>query len=256
MVSNNSLAIKLFCTYLLCAALGSLLIQKITHIDVSELTTDDVDYLELVHTPSEQIDALLAFAANPIEIESEDLTGIKSIVLNKRKRAARRLERQIARQNAPILAAAAKAPRLPVVYQAVFDSLQTTDTRSDLVTEAKKHLGLHYVWGGTTPKGFDCSGFTSYVLAKKGIQIARSSRYQAEQGASIDLKNVKTGDLIFFSKYGKGGTITHVAMVVDNKKDGVYIIHSTRRGIVVDNLTKCSYWSPKVCHAKDMLSRG
>ncbi len=51
------------------------------------------------------------------------------------------------------------------------------------------------------------------------------------------MKKVKSGDLMFFSKHGKGGRVTHVAMVVDNSKDGIHVIHATRRGVVVDNLT-------------------
>lgn len=261
MVSKNSATIKALCTYFLSAALGSLLIQKTvtvptnlledTNTPTTEIATAD---LEAISTPIDEFEALLAVATfdlDNIQIESSDLTGLKKVVKDKR----RVEERRQARRQAPMLAAI-KAPRLPVIYQNVFDSLQTTDARAAIIAEAKKYLGLRYIWGGTTPKGFDCSGFTSYVLAKNGVKIARSSRYQAQQGNAIDLKKVKTGDLIFFSKFGKGGTITHVAMVVDNKEDGVYVIHSTRRGIVVDNLTKCNYWRPKIQYAKDVLSRG
>jgi cell wall-associated NlpC family hydrolase len=262
MVSKNSTAIKALCTYFLSAALGSLLIQKTITVPTSlstedtaiEIASDEFD-LEDITTPVDEFEALLAVATydlDNIDIENDDLTGIKKVIQDRR----RVEERRQARRQAPVLAAVTKAPRLPIIYKNIFDSLQTTDARAAIIAEAKKYLGLRYIWGGTTPKGFDCSGFTSYVLAKNGVNIARSSRYQAQQGNAVDLKKVKTGDLVFFSKFGKGGTITHVAMVVDNKEDGVYVIHSTRRGIVVDNLTKCNYWRPKVQYAKDMLSRG
>jgi len=187
----------------------------------------------------------------PIIIDHHDITGLKRIVRSKRKRDARKAQRATAGfVPAKLIASVA------VSYNAIFDGLTTSETRSNIIREAKKYLGLRYIWGGTTPKGFDCSGFTSYVLAQKGVGVARSSRYQARQGEAVDIENAKTGDLVFFSKYGKGGRVTHVAMVVDNKKDGVYVIHATNRGIVVDNLTESSYWKPKMLYAKDVIGRG
>ncbi|MFT5646484.1 MAG: cell wall-associated NlpC family hydrolase [Aureispira sp.] len=194
---------------------------------------------------------------SPILIDHSDITGLKRIVLNRRKRNKRKANATLRRSRNRNLAFAGSAniPTKAIAYDAIFDSLSTSGVRGNIIEEAKKYLGLKYIWGGTTPKGFDCSGFTSYVMAKKGVGIARSSRYQARQGKDIDISSAKTGDLVFFSKYGKGGRVTHVAMVVDNKKDGVYIIHSTRRGIVVDNLSESSYWSPKALYAKDVISK-
>lgn len=193
----------------------------------------------------------------PILIDHSDITGLKRIVLNRRKRNERKANRSRNRNSNTNLdfAGPADIPNTPIAYNAIFDSLSASGVRGNIIEEAKKYLGLKYIWGGTTPKGFDCSGFTSYVMAKKGVGIARSSRYQARQGKDIDISSAKTGDLVFFSKFGKGGRVTHVAMVVDNKKDGVYIIHSTRRGIVVDNLSESSYWNPKALYAKDVISK-
>ena len=192
-----------------------------------------------------------ALEAPIIVIDHNDLTGLKRVVKTKRRRNARRN-----RTATPTFVPATISPTLAVSYNALFDSLKTTETRSYIIAEAKKHLGLRYRRGGATPKGFDCSGFTSYVLAQKGVGVSRSSQYQSQQGQTIDLKNAKTGDLVFFSKYGKGGRVTHVAMVVDNKKEGLFVIHSTNRGIVVDNLMESSYWKPKMLYAKDVINRG
>lgn len=198
-------------------------------------------------------DETLIEEITPILIDHSDITGLKRIVLNRRKRSERKATSNT--RNLDFAGPAENVPSTPVAYHAIFDSLSTSGVRGNIIEEAKKYLGLKYIWGGTTPKGFDCSGFTSYVMAQKGVGIARSSRYQAQQGKDIDISNAKTGDLVFFSKYGKGGRVTHVAMVVDNKKDGVYIIHSTRRGIVVDNLSESSYWKPKALYAKDVISK-
>jgi len=188
----------------------------------------------------------------PILIDHSDITGLKRIVLNRRKRNERKANAATRNLN---FVGPTNIPNTPIAYHAIFDSLSASGVRGNIIEEAKKYLGLKYIWGGTTPRGFDCSGFTSYVMAQKGVGIARSSRYQARQGKDIDISNAKTGDLVFFSKFGKGGRVTHVAMVVDNKEDGVYIIHSTRRGIVVDNLSESSYWKPKALYAKDVISK-
>lgn len=211
------------------------------------LSSEEQDLIEEDEMAEEEI---LVEEIAPIIIDHSDITGLKRIVLNKRKRNARKANRSNLDFAGP-----ANVPSKPIAYNAIFDSLSASGVRGNIIEEAKKYLGLKYIWGGTTPKGFDCSGFTSYVMKKKGVGIARSSRYQARQGKDIDIKNAKTGDLVFFSKYGKGGRVTHVAMVVDNKDDGVYIIHSTRRGIVVDNLSESSYWKPKALYAKDVISK-
>lgn len=225
----------------------------------------------LVYAPAEaslealptDLTVLLADEAIPeIIIEHRDITGLKREILSKRRRDERRVERASRPRPVPShlpeaeLDEAALAALVPVAYHEIFDSLSAAGVRGTVIAEAKKYLGLRYIWGGSTPKGFDCSGFTAYVLAQKGVGIARSSRYQAQQGTPVDLNKAQTGDLVFFSKFGKGGRVTHVAMVVDNKEDGVYIIHSTRRGIVVDNLSESKYWKPKVLYAKDVISKG
>lgn len=80
-----------------------------------------------------------------------------------------------------------------------------------LVVYAAKFLGVPYVWGGTTPRGFDCSGFTKYVYAHFGIRLNRVSRDQAKQGTYVSRKDLRPGDLMFF-----GSPIHHVAIYVGN----------------------------------------
>lgn len=271
--TQNSVA-RLIGAYFFFLLGTQLVLQTTFFIGIRPTTALITPATPLVYAPTDKkpealptdLTILLADETIPeIIIEHRDITGLKREVLSKRRRDARRAER--AARPRPQLAAASHLPEaeldnealaalVPVSYHEVFDSLSAAGVRGTVITEAKKHLGLKYIWGGSTPKGFDCSGFTAYVLAQKGVGIARSSRYQAQQGTPVDLKNAQTGDLVFFSKFGKGGRVTHVAMVVDNKKDGVYIIHSTRRGIVVDNLSESKYWKPKVLYAKDVISKG
>ncbi len=124
--------------------------------------------------------------------------------------------------------------------------------RQDLIKTAKQNLGIKYKYGGNTPKtGFDCSGFTKYVFAKKGINLPRVSREQAKVGRRVNLRYVDKGDLIFFGKRGK---VSHVAIVSENKKGNIYVIHSTSsKGVKIDNISTSKYWKPRILFARNVL---
>jgi cell wall-associated NlpC family hydrolase len=94
-----------------------------------------------------------------------------------------------------------------------------------LLSTADNYLGVPYVWGGTTPTGFDCSGFTQYVFAKQGVRLPRTSREQAQvgQALSAEWRAVAPGDLVMFSE---SGPISHVAIYAGHNR----IIHSSSSG--------------------------
>lgn len=95
-----------------------------------------------------------------------------------------------------------------------------------LVDTAKKYLGVRYVWGGTSPSGFDCSGLVQYVCNKNGISVSRTSRDQFHNGVAVSKSNLQPGDLVFFAK---NGTIHHVGIYVGNGN----MIHAPQTGDVV-----------------------
>lgn len=68
---------------------------------------------------------------------------------------------------------------------------------STIVSIAARYVGVPYVYGGTTPDGFDCSGFTSYVYAQVGINLPRTSSDQAAGGTQVSRANAQPGDLIY-----------------------------------------------------------
>ena len=107
-----------------------------------------------------------------------------------------------------------------------------------LVNDALKYVGTKYVFGGSKPGGFDCSGFVSYVFQKHGISLPRVSTDQASAGKRVGLGNAKKGDLIFFKGSNlRDRKIGHVGIVVSNKNEPVQFVHaSTSRGVVVSNL--------------------
>jgi Cell wall-associated hydrolases (invasion-associated proteins) len=124
--------------------------------------------------------------------------------------------------------------------------------RQDITGYAQNYLGLRYRKAGHSPKtGFDCSGFTNFVLAEFGVSVSSSSSTQSRQGLKISLNDVQPGDLIFF---GPKGRIQHVAMVVEKTAEGIFCVHSTcSRGIVVENISTSKYWKPKILFARDVI---
>jgi cell wall-associated NlpC family hydrolase len=116
---------------------------------------------------------------------------------------------------------------------------QTTEFGNLIVNTAKQYLGTPYVRGGTTPNGFDCSGFVYYVFNKAGYKLSRSMQEQYNTGTPISKKNLKPGDLVFF-KNTSGKGMSHVGIYVG---DGQFI-HSPRTGKVVSySKLNSSYWS-------------
>ena len=78
-------------------------------------------------------------------------------------------------------------------------------TAAQVVSTAEQYLGVPYLWGGTTPQGFDCSGFVQYVYAELGISLPRTSEEQATVGTPVpSLAQARPGDLVFFA--GSDGT--------------------------------------------------
>jgi hypothetical protein len=74
--------------------------------------------------------------------------------------------------------------------------VDNTSNGDKVVAYAKNFLGTPYAWGGTTPKGFDCSGFTQYVYNKFGTSIGRTTHNQINSGTAVSRDNLKAGDLV------------------------------------------------------------
>lgn len=83
-----------------------------------------------------------------------------------------------------------------------------------IVASGKKYIGTPYVWGGETPEGFDCSGFTQYVMKRNGIDIPRTAAEQFAAGIPVAKKNLQVGDLVFFTTYKPGAS--HVGFYMGN----------------------------------------
>jgi len=110
-----------------------------------------------------------------------------------------------------------------------------------ILETAYNYLGVRYRYGGTTPEGFDCSGFVRYVFSENGIKLGRSSRDQALAGTHVPLSALKPGDLIFFSMHSRRHhRIDHVGLYIG---DGQFIhaASSRSRQIMISDLKSVHY---------------
>ncbi|MCM1152417.1 MAG: C40 family peptidase [Muribaculum sp.] len=108
---------------------------------------------------------------------------------------------------------------------------------NDLLKEANRHIGKPYVHGAKGPSQFDCSGFTSYVYKQLGYTISPGSRIQYTQGKQVDRRDLRKGDLVFFTSPRSGKAVGHVGIVVnaDNEKGTFSFIHASLRGVKISN---------------------
>jgi gamma-D-glutamyl-L-lysine dipeptidyl-peptidase len=94
-------------------------------------------------------------------------------------------------------------------------------TPENIETVAKSLIGIPYLWGGTSPKGMDCSGFTKTVFRLNGLELSRDADQQADGGQVVDkgsdFENLKKGDLLFFGRSGSADRPEHISHV------GIYL---------------------------------
>lgn len=91
-----------------------------------------------------------------------------------------------------------------------------TGVRSQLVKYAKQFLGTPYVWGGSAPGGFDCSGLVQYVAKKFGLSLPRVSYQQANYGTRTAIKSLQAGDLVAWDENSRNNGADHIAFYIGN----------------------------------------
>ena len=120
------------------------------------------------------------------------------------------------------------------------DNPAATVSGSEIVSLAQQYLGVPYVYGGSSPSGFDCSGFTMYIFAQVGVKLPHGATSQLSYGASVSRSELQPGDLVFFQDYG--AVASHVGIYIG----GDQFIHASSsyyngHCVVISSLTESYY---------------
>jgi cell wall-associated NlpC family hydrolase len=155
---------------------------------------------------------------------------------------------------AALLPAAASAPRLlpgsPVALDRgslnrVLPLPPAERPGMPVVAFARRWLGVPYRWGGSTPAGFDCSGFTSYVWRRFGVRLPHNAAAQFSAGVPVPRSRLRPGDLLFFSGLG------HVGLYVGSGR----MIHSPQSGSSVEIVSLAKRYGGRLVGARRVVSR-
>ncbi|UQD51854.1 peptidoglycan endopeptidase [Bacillus methanolicus] len=111
-----------------------------------------------------------------------------------------------------------------------------------LIAEAKKYIGVPYAWGGSTPSGFDCSGYLNYVYKKVGISIPRT--VASIWNATKKVSSPRVGDIVFFETNNNGPS--HAGIYLGNNK---FIHAGSSTGVTISDKNS-SYWGPRYIGAR------
>jgi len=118
-----------------------------------------------------------------------------------------------------------------------------------VIENGRQYLGRPYKF--RNPKGdiMDCSGFVGYIYSLEGVKLPRTSRQMSSMTARVPIAQVQKGDLLFFSGTSASSrTVGHVSMVVDTTGGQIKMIHSSSRGVVIDNYPT-KYYAKRFMHA-------
>lgn len=137
---------------------------------------------------------------------------------------------------------------LVITTLAPMERTQASTTKDSIVSHARDQLGVPYRFGGTTPSGFDCSGFIGYVFNKVGVSLPRTAAAQYRAGVAVSKSNLEVGDLVFFETYKPGPS--HSGIYIGDDR---FIHASSSRGITISNVNDPYYWNDRYLGARRVL---
>ena len=124
-----------------------------------------------------------------------------------------------------------------IKIEKAFQDKEALRRKVDIASISKRYIGVPYVWGGVTPRGFDCSGFVQYVLRQGGYDIGRTVTLQYIDTNIILKENASPGDLVFFQNTYTSG-LSHVGIYMGDDK---FIHASSSKGVTISSLNE-TYW--------------
>lgn len=122
-------------------------------------------------------------------------------------------------------------------------------SRDSLVETSQEYLNTPYKYGGTTPAGFDCSGFVLYIFKKFDISLPRRSADQAKAGEAIEKDDLLPGDIVYFKDTPKS-KVSHSGIYIGNNE---FISSTTSDGIRIDSLDDPYYWGKRYAGARRVI---
>jgi len=129
----------------------------------------------------------------------------------------------------------------------VAGTVKVSGGTQQILSFAARFLGTPYSWGGTSPGGFDCSGFIQYVYRNSGISLSRTSEAQFNNGVDVSRSDLRPGDIVFFHTYSSGAS--HVGIYVGNNT----MINSSNGGVSYDDMTD-GYWGSRYLGARRVVA--
>ena len=116
---------------------------------------------------------------------------------------------------------------------------QSSTLGQEIADYALQFVGYRYVYGGSSPSGFDCSGFTSYVYKQFGYKLNRSASDQLDNGTAVSRNELEPGDLVIFKKGNSSKRATHVGLYIGNNQ---FVHASTSKvGVIVSRMSDAYY---------------
>ncbi len=171
---------------------------------------------------ADQGEAVLPAIPQPIDDRADVLQGMIDEGIAKKK----------AEEEARKKAEAEAAKKEEVVY---------SGTGGDVAQKALQYVGYPYVYGGSGPNSFDCSGFTMYIYGLFDYKLSHGASYQYNNGTYVDKSSLQPGDLVFFTPWPSGSGIGHVGIYIGNS-EFVHASTSTT-GVIISSLNSGSYVS-------------
>jgi uncharacterized protein YraI len=126
------------------------------------------------------------------------------------------------------------------------------DKAATVVKTAESLEGVKYIFGGDTPSGFDCSGYTMYCYSKVGVTLVHSAAMQATEGTAVSRSDLKPGDLVFFATDTGSRAVSHVGIYIGNN-DVLQAETGSVEKVAIASLTN-SYWSSAYVTARRFVS--